>query len=156
MPPTPSFADHRFMSAAEKTQVYRAWIKFLKHGCDPRFFTKALYHHLTQHASFIAHYDKYGFIDTYFTRPADTLTFLTQFWTGRSVEYGYTIWLEDETAGDLNRALCAVARHAPRPRRSSGPGGTGRHGCPWASGPGNAPAPRPLPVTTRGRAVMPF
>ncbi len=44
------------MSAAQKTTVLRAWIRFLKSGLRFDQFTKALYDHLIQHCSFIAHY----------------------------------------------------------------------------------------------------
>jgi hypothetical protein len=50
------FQDVRFMSAAQKTTVLRAWIRFLKSGLRCDQFTKALYDHLIQHCSFIAHY----------------------------------------------------------------------------------------------------
>ena len=50
------FRDVQFMSAAQKTTVLRAWIRFLKSGLRFDQFTKALYDHLIQHCSFIAHY----------------------------------------------------------------------------------------------------
>jgi hypothetical protein len=106
----PVFVDEEFMTAAEKVSVLKAWTRFLRHGLDPKHFTRALYKHLINHASFIAHWDQGGFAVTYFTTPHQKLQFLTQFWTGRSVEYGSQTWLEYGTATDLNRALCAVAR----------------------------------------------
>lgn len=106
----PTFTDEKFMTASEKVSVLKAWIRFLRHGLDPKHFTRALYKHLINRASFIAHYDQFGFADTYFRTPHDTLRFLEQFWTGTSVEYGSTLWLHDDTASDLNQAMCTVAR----------------------------------------------
>jgi len=52
----PRFSNERFMSADEKRKVLRAWIRFLRNGCQKTQFTQDLYHHLIQHCSFIAHY----------------------------------------------------------------------------------------------------
>lgn len=68
----PEFKDTKFMTAKEKQTVIRAWERFLKNGCKPNDFTKALYHHLINHCSFIAHYDLGGFYSTYFSEPEDT------------------------------------------------------------------------------------
>lgn len=107
----PAFTDEEFMTAREKVSVLKAWMRFLQHGLDPKHFTRALYKHLINHASFIAHYNQDGFAATYFATPHRKLQFLSQFWTGRSVEYGSEGWLRYGTATDLNRALCDVARH---------------------------------------------
>ena len=48
-----SFADERFISTAEKELTLSAWKTFLKHGCKLEHFTERLYHHLTQHCSFM-------------------------------------------------------------------------------------------------------
>lgn len=48
------------------------------------------------HCSFIAHYNRLGFIEAYFERGEDTIKFLSQFDKRgfcRSVEYGGTWWL---------------------------------------------------------------
>ena len=50
------FRDVQFMSAAQKATILRAWVRFLKSGLQFEQFTKALYNHLIQHCSFIAHY----------------------------------------------------------------------------------------------------
>lgn len=115
MPEEFVFADEQFMSAAEKRKVLCAWIKFLKNGCAESQFTESLYHHLSQHCSFIAHFDRFGFYDFYFARITPQLfRFLNQFdpeLPGISAEYGTTHWLSvHNTGGDLNRAMREAAR----------------------------------------------
>lgn len=95
--------DAKFMSAKEKEIVLKAWERFMrglaggKAGEElSRIFTEALYHHLIQHCSFIAHYNRGGFFQHYFDRQEMTLKFLSQF-DGRgpclSVEYGMDYWI---------------------------------------------------------------
>jgi hypothetical protein len=103
------FRDVRFMSAAQKTTVLRAWIRFLKSGLRFDQFTKALYDHLIQHCSFIAHYNRAGFYSHYFEVGDSTAFFLSQFDSrGRclSVEYGGRHWLSGDYE-DVNRAMIA-------------------------------------------------
>jgi len=97
------------MSAAQKTTVLRAWIRFLKSGLRFDQFTKALYDHLIQHCSFIAHYNRAGFYSHYFEAGDSTAFFLSQFDSrGRclSVEYGGQYWLSGDYE-DVNRAMIA-------------------------------------------------
>lgn len=98
------FTDVEFMTAAQKRTAFNAWKKFLKGDFQKKDFTKALYHHLTQHCSFIAHYDIHGFYATYFVDPKDTLRFMQQFWDGQSTEYGASYWLRGDYA-DINQAM---------------------------------------------------
>lgn len=110
------FADVRFMSAREKAQVLRQWETFLKYGCKWEHFGKALYNHLIQHCSFIAHYDRAGFYGTYFHNGEDTARFMKQFdareadgcGVPRSVEYGGTWWVNGDYE-DINKAMIEVA-----------------------------------------------
>jgi len=116
------FKDVEFMSAEEKGMVLRDWERFLvklteRQGPTPteedharvlRAFTNRLYKHLHLHCSFIAHFDRRGFFDTYFTDPADTLRFLRQFDKDsdcRAVECGGSWWLRGDYA-DINQAMC--------------------------------------------------
>jgi len=113
------FKDTKYLSAVEKQKVLRQWEAFLKSGCHKDYFTQALYHHLTQHCSFIAHYDRAGFFATYFVEPEDTAHFLSQFddrkesLRGRpspiSIEYG-TSWTNGPDYEDINTAMCIVAQ----------------------------------------------
>lgn len=112
--PASDFRDEQFMSAAEKEKVFRAWIRFLKGGCAKAQFTEALYHHLIQHCSFIAHYDRNGFYNVYFERiTSDLFRFFDQFdpeKPGVSAEYGWTGWLAPRNTGaDLNQAMREAA-----------------------------------------------
>ena len=110
--------DSKFMSAAEKSKVLKHWEMFLRSGLEKDKFTKALYHHLMQHCSFIAHYDIHGFYATYFESGDDTQHFLSQFDTRRgiprSIEYNMTYWLTDEDYCDINTEMCRIAwRYIP-------------------------------------------
>ena len=106
------FADVEFMTAEEKMQVLKAWVKFLKSGLKAEAFTKRLYDHLVLHASFIAHYDINGFYGTYFgDNKLNTIKFLKMFHIhsdGKSAELGYDGWLHGDYA-DLNEAMREVA-----------------------------------------------
>jgi len=87
----------------EQQLVLKAWKRFVKAvltGDQEKMFTaftKRLYNHLIQHCSFIAHYNRHGFFDVYFTEPEKTGKFFTQFDRMKgcaSVEYGMTYWLK--------------------------------------------------------------
>ena len=121
------FKDVQFMSAQEKKRVLTAWDRFIRSGFEFAQFTKALYNHLIQHCSFIAHYDRGGFWATYFQDPEDTQRFLDQFDKSKgcvSVEYGMTYWIQggnDVSSGyyDINTAMVDVlAPVLPQIRRS--------------------------------------
>src|SRR5437016_10979051 len=111
-----AFRDAEFMRARDKELVLKAWLRFLKNGLRFEDFSKRLYEHLHLHCSFIAHYDRAGFYAEYFERGEDTARFLSQFdkrGECRSVEYGWTLWLDGKYA-DLNRALVGGgSRHIP-------------------------------------------
>ena len=113
MTPVPIFSEAKFMPVSTKQQVYRAWLRFLKGGLVKSLFTKLLYQHLTQHCSFIAHFDLHGFYNVYFADPDGTLKFLRQFdpeGSLRSVEYGDTHWIDSLEYGDINAAMCEAVR----------------------------------------------
>ena len=101
------------MTAQKKEKVLRNWESFLKSGCSRTQFTKALYEHLINHCSFIAHYDIHGFYATYFEEGEDTVQFLSQFddsnGVPKSIEYGMLHWYLDPDYNDLNFELCRVA-----------------------------------------------
>ncbi len=101
------------MTAVEKEKVLRSWERFLKSGCSKTQFSKALYHHLINQCSFIAHYDINGFYSTYFEEGEDTAHFLTQFDNSNgipnSIEYGWILWYTDPEYNDLNSEMCRVA-----------------------------------------------
>lgn len=119
----PAFTDARFMSAAQKRLVIRAWERFLKEGLRWKDFTHGLYEHLIQHCSFIAHYDRAGFFACYFAHGEDAMHFLSQF-DARSagpgglplcIEYGYDNWARDGEYGDINQAMiCTASLYIPQ------------------------------------------
>ena len=108
--------DSPFMSAGEKAKVLRQWETFLKSGLQWKHFTKALYDHLIQHCSFIAHYNQAQFYATYFEHGEGTARFLSQFdmtkaeacGVPKSVEYGMTYWATGDYA-DINREMIRIA-----------------------------------------------
>jgi len=106
--------DSKYMSAAEKRKVLKQWELFLKSGLERNKFTEALYNHLMQNCSFIAHFDIHGFYATYFGEGEDTVQFLSQFddrdGIPKSVEYGYlSDWLNDENYYDINYEMVRIA-----------------------------------------------
>jgi hypothetical protein len=106
------FRDVQFMSAVQKTTILRAWVRFLKSGLPFEQFTKALYDHLIQHCSFIAHYSRAGFYSHYFEAGDSTALFLSQFDSRGpclSVEYGDRHWLSGDYE-DINQAMIAEAK----------------------------------------------
>lgn len=98
------------MSASEKQRVLDQWERFLSSGFKWHFFNKALYHHLIQHCSFIAHYNRLQFYHEYFESSEMTRKFMTQFKTGISVEYGWKHWLTSPEYNDINEAMMIIAR----------------------------------------------
>jgi hypothetical protein len=96
------------MSAEEKEKVLKDWQRFIESDFSQARFTKALYNHLIQHCSFIAHYNQAGFYDTYFENPERTTRFLQQFdndYGCKSVEYGMDYWLTGEDYRDINTSM---------------------------------------------------
>lgn len=107
------FKDVRFLTAEEKRLVLKAWERFVRRGFQPQDFTDRLYHHLSQHCSFIAHYNRAGFYQTYFDRAEDTLRFISQFDSDKgckSIEYGWSAWINgpDDSYKDINTAMIEV------------------------------------------------
>ena len=100
-----------------KKRVLNAWVLFFQNGFQKKHFAKVLYEHLVQHCEFIAHYDRAGFYDSYFTDPEMTMKFVGQFDRAngcKSVEYGMTWWIEGTEKGgrseswknyDINNAM---------------------------------------------------
>jgi hypothetical protein len=99
------------MSAEAKEKVLKDWKRFIEADFDKAKFTMRLYNHLSQHCSFIAHYNQAGFYGTYFENPEDTLRFVKQFDKEHgcvSLEYGMTYWLNNEDYGDINTAMVEI------------------------------------------------
>jgi len=105
--------DTKFMTANEKERVLKQWERFLSGGLKWEQFNKPLYHHLIQHCSFIAHYDRAGFYSTYFESGDDIVVFLSQFDNRNgvpdSVEYGMKYWYLGGDYNDINSEMCRIA-----------------------------------------------
>jgi len=100
------------MKANQKEKVLCQWSRFVKNGLKWKHFTRALYDHLHLHCSFIAHYDRTGFYDHYFTRPEMTRKFFAQFDAEKglvSAEYGMAYWLNGDYA-DINTAMVTATK----------------------------------------------
>jgi hypothetical protein len=107
----PCMADVQFMTAAQKHTVLKDWVNFVNCGFRIEHFTKALYNHLIQHCSFIAHYNAGGFYDTYFQDARATIRFLSQFDRKHgcaSVEYGDNRWIGSGDYSDLNNSMVDI------------------------------------------------
>ena len=112
--------DTKFMTAHQKMLVLRQWERFLRGGLKAEDFSKALYDHLIQNCSFIAHYDRGGFYDTYFSSPGEsTINFFSQFDANNpecengippSAEYGMCYWAtQPEGYEDISREMIRIA-----------------------------------------------
>lgn len=62
------FVSTKFSSAADKADFGNALLCFLDADCPQELFTTKLYHRLSMTFGHIAHYDRSGFYDTWFTR----------------------------------------------------------------------------------------
>jgi hypothetical protein len=98
---------------SNSAKIIKAWVAFLKSGFAQAKFTQSLYHHLYQHCSFIAHFDRHGFYAVYFTTDAEaTLKFIDQFdpnGHGLAAELGGHHWRTGDCA-DINEAMREAAR----------------------------------------------
>ncbi len=126
---TSHFTDAQYMTAQQKRRVLGDWVRFFKNGATFKRFTKRLYEHLTLHCSYIAHFNRHGFFDTYFGNPEGLQHFLDQFDRSKgcvSTEYGMTYWIRDGNDVsaeyyDLNNALVdAIADMLPALRERAG------------------------------------
>lgn len=107
------FTTEEFTTAEEKAKILNDWDRFFQSGFALSRFTKRLYHHLTLHCSFIAHYNLHGFYAEYFEPMGEaTVRFIDQFDPDRpgiSAEYGATWWIQEgQSCSDLNRAMREV------------------------------------------------
>ncbi len=125
---TSHFTDAQYMTAQQKRRVLGDWVRFFAGWTELKRFTKRLYQHLTLHCSFIAHFNRQGFYQTYFADPEALQRFLDQFDRAKgcvSTEYGMTYWIRDGNDVsaqhyDLNNALVdAIADMLPTLREQA-------------------------------------
>jgi len=121
-----TFKDVEFMTAKDKKLVLQNWIRFLKSlankenqkDAEPdkygnvmpmafHAFPDRLYKHLSLHCGFIAHYDRWGFYQTYFSGDmADMQAFFSHFEQKDHFMATYptvSCWGDYE---DIGRAMC--------------------------------------------------
>ena len=98
-----NFTDTEFMTAKEKTMVYKTWVRFIDLLADgdiinaEKAFSNRLYTHLMQNCGYIAHYDKNGFWHTYFEGYVNVDSFF------KNWENDYKGWMNDYS--DINKAM---------------------------------------------------
>lgn len=113
------FKDVEFMSAKEKAMVLKQWKTFLKalathdgsESAPDRYgnsfpapfksFSKRLYNHLHLHCGFIAHYNIWGFYQTYFRGDAQDMERFFNHFSPNAPRY-----TDDFT--DINEAMSAI------------------------------------------------
>jgi len=70
------FIPTKFSSAADKADFGNALLHFLDADCPQGLFTEKLYRRLSMTFGHIAHYDRSGFYDTWFTRARHRAAFV--------------------------------------------------------------------------------
>ena len=70
------FVPTKFSSATDKADFGNALLNFLDANCAQQLFTSKLYHRLSKTFGHIAHYDRNGFYDTWFTGASDRAAFV--------------------------------------------------------------------------------
>lgn len=70
------FVPTKFSSAADKAEFGNALLYFLDANCHQELFTKKLYNRLSMTCEHIAHYDRAGFYDTWFTQARHKAAFI--------------------------------------------------------------------------------
>jgi hypothetical protein len=70
------FVPTKFSSADDKADFGNTLLNFLDAECPQQLFTKKLYHRLSMTFGHIAHYDRSGFYDTWFTRARHRAAFV--------------------------------------------------------------------------------
>jgi hypothetical protein len=93
------FTTTQWDSADDKAKFAKQFIKFVKSGFEQRHFTDRFYRRLSNTFSHIAHYDRGGFWQEFFTTTADKVRFLEL--TLKHPCYGDPAW----TYSDVERAI---------------------------------------------------
>jgi hypothetical protein len=119
------FAPTTWEPAKKKAQFAKTFIRFVEADCPRRQFTKAFYRRLSLTFGHIAHWDCFGFYDTFFTTTADKVRFLrlTLQWpaqgdpafTNSDVERGLQSWIiQNGILEKYERRLAEEAEAAER------------------------------------------
>jgi hypothetical protein len=99
------FQPTKWDTADDKAWFANQFVKFVESGFDQRHFTDRFYRRLSNTFGHIAHYNRLGFWETYFTTPAGRLRFLEiallhpcygdPTWTYSDVERAIQVWLRE-------------------------------------------------------------
>jgi hypothetical protein len=118
--PAMGFTPTEFDSADEKKKFLRNLCRWIEQGFPQQRFLgrKDLYHHLHLHMGHIAHYNRYGFFDVWFSTDPKRLNFVDYHQFGRGGgHYGdprftfsdvsrvFQLWLRANDVADQMRSL---------------------------------------------------
>jgi hypothetical protein len=105
------FMPTQWSSAQDKAAFAKQFVRFVQSGFAAKHFTDRFYRRLSNTFCHIAHYNRGGFWDTFFTSTADKVRFLEQIlqhpcygdpaWTYSDVERALQAWLKAD--GTLER-----------------------------------------------------
>lgn len=93
------FTPTQWNSAEDKAWFANHFVRFIRSACDEKYFTTKFYRRLSCCFGHIAHYNKDGFWQEYFTSFSDIVRFLE--WTMNHPCYGDP----DSTYSDVELAL---------------------------------------------------
>lgn len=93
------FTPTKWDTAEVKAKFANQFVAFVSSGFKQSKFTKAFYRRLSNTFGHIAHYNQFGFWDTFFTSLPDKVNFIEQ--SLRHSCYGAAAW----TYSDVERAL---------------------------------------------------
>ncbi len=95
------FTPTKWQTAQDKAAFAKQFVRFVQSDFAAKHFTEKFYQRLSNTFGHIAHYNRGGFWDTFFTDTADKVRFLEMIlqWSW----YGDPAW----TFGDVERALQA-------------------------------------------------
>ena len=100
----PQFTPTQWNTTEDKTAFAKRFVRFVQNDFAAKQFTDKFYRRLCSTFGNIAHYNRGGFWDTFFTTTADKVRFLEQ--TLQHLCYGDPAW----TYSDVERALQAWLR----------------------------------------------
>ncbi len=102
--PSTQFTATQWSTVQDKATFAKQFVRFVQSDFAARHFTERFYRRLSKTFGHIAHYNRAGFWDTFFTTTADKVRFLEQ--TLQDPCYGDPAW----TYSDVERALQAWLR----------------------------------------------
>jgi hypothetical protein len=119
------FTPTQWSTAEKKAAFAKQFVRFIQSDFAAKHFTEKFYRRLSNTFGHIAHYNRGGFWDTFFTTTADKMQFLDQTlqhpchgdpaWTYSDVERALQEWLQsDGTLERYRQRLAAETEAAER------------------------------------------